>query len=411
MSSPLARLRKLAQYSFPVPWYVPQWGWREFRATLSGSVPLPRNTPVAFAAAAAARAGCRYGVPLGRGRVAVELGLRALGVGAGDDVVIPSYICDSVRQAVGHVGARAVFADIGPALSVTLETVLAALTPATRCVIVAHMFGAPAPIDAIEAALRERGIALIDDAAQALGASVGGRPVGSFGACGIVSCGTGKPIAGSGGGALVTNDRALFERVQALAPRRAWKAARRRVAGFWFWQRFRRVTRPTRKVLIRLRPSLEETERDFRLNGSSHLEAAIALVQLDRLDATIAERRKHAAVMQAALGPFARYNVVELGPGTAAMQLALVLPEASPTVRELIGALAAGGVESEGGYRPCHLRVDGPVAGRVDYTERVWRRVLLVPLETPLRNPARLAAAVRRLLDATSPRLPAASSP
>jgi perosamine synthetase len=397
MSPPLARLRKLAKYSFPVPWCVPQWGWREFRATLTGSVPFPRDTPIAFAAEAAARVGCRYGVPAGRGRVAVELGLGALGVGAGDDVVLPSYVCDELRQAVGHLGARAVFADIGPALNVTLETVLAALTPATRCVIVPHLFGAPAPIDAIEAALGERGIALMDDAAQALGASVGGRPVGSFGACGIVSCGIGKPIAGSGGGALVSNDGSLCERAIALAPRAAWKAARRRVAGFWFWQRFRRVTLPARKVLIRLRPSLEAVETDFSMAGLSELEAAIAMVQLDRLADTIAERRKHAAAILAALGPFARYNVVEVGPGTAAMQLALVLPEAGPSVREMIAALAAGGVESEGGYRPCHLRIAGEVVGQLDYTERVWRRVLLVPLGTPLRNPERLAVAVARL--------------
>ena len=108
-------------------------------------------------------------------------------------------------------------------------------------------------------------------------------------------------------------------------------------------------------------------------------------------------RRKHAAAFLSALGPFARHNVVDLGPDTAAMQLALVLPEAGPTVSQMIAALAAGGVECQGGYRPCHLKFAGHVAGGLDYTERVWRRVLLVPLETPLRDPTRLASALERL--------------
>ncbi|HEV8598918.1 MAG TPA: DegT/DnrJ/EryC1/StrS family aminotransferase [Gemmatimonadales bacterium] len=393
----LARLRKLAKYSFAVPWSVPQWAWREFGATLAGSVPLRRDSPARFAARAGARLGLQYAVPVARGRVAIELGLRAMGVRPGDDVVLPSYTCDAVPQAVGHLGARPVFADIGPALNVTPETILAALTPATRCVIVPHLFGAPAAIPQIEAALAGRGIPAMDDAAQALGATVAGRPVGSFGACGILCCGPAKPLAGSGGGLLLTNDRALFERASALAPAAPWKGARRRVVRVWIWGRFRRITLPAWKVLTHLGPSLAAAEADYRSEGMTELEARIALVQLARLADTIAERRKHAAVMLSGLGPFARYNVVDVGPGTAATQLALVLPEAGPSVREMIAALAAGGVESQGGYRPCHLRFAGGIAGGLAYTERVWRRVLVVPLETPLRDPARLAAALQRL--------------
>ena len=403
----MARLRKLTKYSFRVPWCVPQWGWREFAATLSGSVPGGKDTPSAFAATIAERLGRQYAVPVARGRVAIELGLRAMGIGPGDDVVMPSYVCDSVLQAVEHTRARAVFADIGPALNVTRETVLAALTPATRCVIVPHLFGVPAPIAPIEAALRDRGVALLDDAAQSFGATVAGRPLGSFGACGIVSCGPAKPLAGSGGGVLITDDRALFERASALAPLAIWKGALARVLGFWIWRRFRRVTLPARIVLSHLRPSLAPAEEtDYRLEGPTDLEARIAMVQLDRLVDTTAERRKNAAVILSALGQFARHNVVDVGPGTAAMKLALVLPEDGPTVPEMIAALADGGVESQGGYQPCHHRVAGGIGGGLDYTERIWHRVLCIPLETPLTDSARLATALERL----KPRVPAASS-
>jgi dTDP-4-amino-4,6-dideoxygalactose transaminase len=394
----MARLRKLAKYSFPVPWCVPQWGWREFAATLSGSMPFGRGTPSAFAAAAGAWLGRQYAVPVARGRVAIELGLRAMGIGPGDDVVLPSYVCDSVLQAVEHTGARAVFADIGPSLNVTVETVLAALTPGTRCVIVPHLFGAPAPIAEIEIALGDRGIALLDDAAQALGATIAGRPVGGFGTCGIISCGPAKPLAGSGLGALVTDDRALFERATALAPPAPCKGALGRVLGFWLWRRFRRVTLPARMVLSRLLPSLDAVEEvDYRFEGAADLEARIGMVQLDRLGDTTAVRRENAAVILSALGQYARYNVVDVGPGTAAMKLALVLSEDGPSVAEMIAALADGGVESQGGYRPCHHRSPGTVLGGLHYTELVWRRVLCVPLETPLRNPARLTAAIRQL--------------
>lgn len=393
------RLRKLASYSFEVPWCVPQWGWREFRASLLGCLFASRSAPGAFAATAGERLGRRFTLPVARGRVAIELGLRALGVGAGDDVVLPSYVCDSVFRAVEHTGARPVFADIGPNLNVTLETVLTALTPSTRCVIVAHLFGAPAPIAAIEAALRDRGIALIDDAAQAIGATdSGGKAVGSFGAFGILSCGPGKPIAGPGGGVLLTGDRTLFERASELMPPAPSHGARRRVIRFWIWRRFRGVTLPLQMILeyFRLSPDAEE-ERDSDLSGLSGLEARLAMVQLARLTQTTLERRRNGVAILSALGELARYNVVSIGPGTAAMKLALVLPEDGPTVPEMIAALAEGGVESQRGYRPCHQRVVGGVCGRIDYTERTWRRVLCVPLESPLRDPGRLTRALRRL--------------
>ena len=397
---PLARLRKLARYSFSVPWCVPQWGWSELAATLSGSLPLRHDAPSSFAAKSAVLLGRRYALPVARGRVAIELGLRAMGVRQGDDVVLPSYVSYSVLQAVGHTGARPVYADVGPALNVTVEAVLAALTPATRCVIVPHLFGAPAPIAELEAELQHRGIPVLDDTAQALGASVAGRPVGSFGACAIVTCGPAKPLAGTGCGALLTDDAALFERAAALAPNplTPWPGSRRRVLRCWIRQRFRRLTLPARKVLNRFWLSLHDDDSaDYRVAGASELEARIALVQLGRLKETIAERRGHASRMLAALGWLAQCNVVEVGPETAATQLALVLPEAGPSVPQLIGALAAGGVESQGGYRPCHYRFAGGIEGGLDYTERVWRRVLCIPLETGLPNPARLSAALARL--------------
>ena len=102
------------------------------------------------------------------------LALRALGLGSGDEVILPSYICRSAVEGVQGVGAVPVFADVGSDLHLTAETVRGAITPRTKAVIVAHLFGKAAPVDRIERSLRGTGIALIDDAAQSLGARCAG---------------------------------------------------------------------------------------------------------------------------------------------------------------------------------------------------------------------------------------------
>lgn len=396
-------IARALRYSYAVPWCVPQWGWSEFRASVAGSLSVRTTSPLLFGDAASEAIGAAYAIPVGQGRMAIELGLRGLGVGPSDDVVLPSYVCTSVLRAVQHVGARPVFADVGVGLNMTLETVLVALTPRTRCVIIPHLFGAPAPIGAIDRALRQRRIPVLDDAAQALGATVEGRPVGSFGACGILSCGPGKPLAGSGGGVLVTNDRALFERASAIArPDGGVNAARKRVWNFWAQRRFRRISLPLQVLVNRLGRSADRLEEaDYDVEAMAEVEAKVCLAQLGRVGQTTAWRRLNAAAMLAAIGPLAGCNVVDTGPGTASIKLALVLPKGGPSADEVIEAFADGGVECQRGYKPCHLQVEG-AEGNVPYTDAVWQRVVCVPLETRLRSAGRLVQALARLHPASS---------
>lgn len=394
------RAKRLARHSYAVPWCVPQWGWREFWASAAGSVALGSSSGVAFATSARQMVGAAYGIPVGKGRMAIELGLRGLGIGPGDDVVMPSYVCASVLHAVQRIGAQPAFADIGGDLNVTVETVAAAITPRTRCVIVPHLFGAAAPIAAIVRALDGTGIAVLDDAAQALGATDNGRLVGGFGACGVISCGPGKPLAGSGGGVLVTNDRELFERASAIALRVGdARAARRRVWSHWVWRRARRVTLPVQVMLNRLYDAPEQCgETEYELEAMPELEARICLMQLRRLAETTAIRRRNASVILAAMGPLSRYSVVPWGPGSAAMKLALVLPQDGPTAEEVIDAFTDGGVECQRGYSPCHYAIEASNA-RVQVTEATWRCVVCIPLETRLNNSGRLVASLRELND------------
>jgi len=148
----------------------------------------------------------------------LELALRALGIGPGDDVVVTSRSFVASASCCALVGARAVFADVDPASqNVTAETIRAALTPRTRAVIVVHLAGWPCEMDPIMQLARRRALAVVEDCAQAHGATYRGKPVGSLGHAAAFSFCQDKILTTGGeGGMLTTNDAELFERAWAF---------------------------------------------------------------------------------------------------------------------------------------------------------------------------------------------------
>jgi dTDP-4-amino-4,6-dideoxygalactose transaminase len=158
--------------------------------------------------------GADHAVGVANGTEALTIALRALGVGPGDDVVVPSFTFYASAEAIPPTGARPVFCDVDPqTLTVTAETVKAALTPATKAVIAVHLFGNVAPVAEIEAL----GVPVIEDAAQALG-SLGaqGRP-GSLGTLATLSFYPSKNLGAFGdAGAVLTGDAELADRVRML---------------------------------------------------------------------------------------------------------------------------------------------------------------------------------------------------
>ena len=159
-----------------------------------------------------------HAVGVSSGTAALEIALRALGVGPGDEVIVPTYSFIATAEAVSTVGATPVIVDVEEETALlTAEIVEAALTPRTRCVIPVHLFGRPVDMDPLLALSRERGIAVVEDACQAHGALYRGQPVGSLGDAGCFSFYPTKNLGGWGdGGALVTNDAALDEQVRLL---------------------------------------------------------------------------------------------------------------------------------------------------------------------------------------------------
>ena len=160
----------------------------------------------------------RHAVGVSSGTAALEIALRALGIGPGDEVIVPTYSFIATAEAVSTVGATPVIVDVEEETAlITAEIVEAALSPRTRCVIPVHLFGRPVDMDPLLALCRERGIAVVEDACQAHGALYRGRPVGSLGDAGCFSFYPTKNLGGWGdGGALVTNDDSLDTQVRLL---------------------------------------------------------------------------------------------------------------------------------------------------------------------------------------------------
>jgi dTDP-4-amino-4,6-dideoxygalactose transaminase len=159
--------------------------------------------------------GARHAIGVANGTDALTLALRALGVGPGDEVIVPSFTFYASAEAIPPTGARPVFCDVDPeTFCVTREIVQAAMTPRTKAVIVVHLFGNVAPVAEIEAL----GVPVVEDAAQAAGAlAADGRRAGSLGTIATFSFFPSKNLGAFGdGGAVVTSDDELDERVRML---------------------------------------------------------------------------------------------------------------------------------------------------------------------------------------------------
>jgi hypothetical protein len=162
--------------------------------------------------------GTRFAIALANGTLALEAALDGVGIAPGDDVVVPCRTYVATASSVAMKGARPVFADVDPvSQNVTAATIRAVLTPRTRAVIVVHLAGCPCDMDSILELAREKGLKVIEDCAQALGATYRGRRVGSFGDIGAFSfCQDKIMTTGGEGGMITTNDESSFSRMWSL---------------------------------------------------------------------------------------------------------------------------------------------------------------------------------------------------
>ena len=227
--------------------------------------------------------GVRHAVSLANGTVALELALHSLGIGPGDEVIVPARTFIATASAVVARGARPVVADIDPASqNITAETLAPLITQRTRAVIPVHFAGWPCDMDPIlELAARHR-IKVIEDCAQAHGARYKDRPVGSFGDAAAFSFCQDKILtAGGEGGMLVTNDGAVW--------RRAWEYKDH-------GKNYERATAPA--GLPGFRPVHDSFGTNWRM---TEMQAAIGRAQLRKLDSWVSTRRENADTLRNAL--------------------------------------------------------------------------------------------------------------
>lgn len=166
----------------------------------------------------AAFCGCQHAVGVANGTDALHLALRALDIGPGDEVITTPFTFIATTEAIGQVGATPVFVDIDPlTFNLAPHLIEPAITTRTKAILPVHLYGQPCDMDAILDIARRHGLYVVEDCAQAIGATYRGRQVGSFGDAGCLSFFPSKNLGCYGdGGMVVSNRRDLAERVEVL---------------------------------------------------------------------------------------------------------------------------------------------------------------------------------------------------
>jgi len=284
---------------------------------------------VAFEAGVARLANRAHAVALSSGTAALHLALMVLGIGPGDAVICPSLTFAASANPICYCGAEPVFIDsepdtwnLDPAL---LEQALRSRED-VKAVIVVHLYGQCADMDAIVALCRQYGVALIEDAAEALGASYRGRPAGSFGAFSFFSFNGNKIITTSGGGMLLADRQAWIERARFLS------------------------TQAREPVL-----HYEHREIGFNYRMSNVL-AGLGISQLEDLDRRIESRRAHFEAYRRELSALPGVRFMPIAESGEPNYWLTCLTSAVVPRDTIIAALAEAAIEARPLWKPLHLQ-------------------------------------------------------
>ncbi|MET8139679.1 DegT/DnrJ/EryC1/StrS family aminotransferase [Sphaerisporangium sp. NPDC005288] len=267
-----------------------------------------------FEAEAAAKFGAPYCVAVNSGTSSLLTALAALGVGPGDEVIVPGYMFVASLATIVYSGATPVLAEIDDSFTLDVEDVRRRLTPRTRAIMAVHMLGAPSAMDALTELAREHGLAVIEDVAQACGGTYQGRPLGTWGDAGAFSLNPFKVITAGEGGFVLTRDPRIHQRAFSFHDH-----------GF-------------------LPGKLEAGEGDLLFGLNLHMTefgAAIARAQLEKIDDILLRMRevKHAFVEQIPGRPGVRRRTLHDPVGECATLAVYVFdaPDAARAVADHLG--------------------------------------------------------------------------
>lgn len=320
-------------------------------------------------------AGVPHAVAVNNGTTALVAALQALGLQPGDEVVTSPFTFVATLNAILEAGATARFADIRPDdFAVDADAVAAAVGPRTRVLMPVHLYGQAADMGRLMPVAEQHGLAVVEDAAQAIGAAFGDRACGSFGV-GCFSLYATKNVATGEGGVITTADDAVADRLRLL-----------------------------RNQGMRVRYQYEVPGHNYRMTD---LQAAVGVPQLERLGTLTARRQANAAYLREHLAGLPGVRLPDALPGRVHVwhQFTLLLEEGCPVTRdELAAALTAEGV-GNGFYYPrtvfdydCYRNRPDVVIDDVPEASRIAANVISIPVHPKL-TPEQLShvvGAVRR---------------
>lgn len=290
--------------------------------------------------------GCTHVFGYSSGRGAMSHGLRALHslCPERDEVLIPAYTSYSVPSAVVHAGFKVALYDLDPeTLSPCTESLAAAITERTLCIVVCHMYGVPADMAAVRTIAEQHGIPVFDDAAQAMGATYNGEQAGAMGLLGLYSMSRGKSISAVDGGILVTNDDTVAAALAAQPV--AAPSLRHRLKLLVLAVALSMLLHPARYWIPASLPWLRLGESrfdpQFSVTALSVFQAVLGIRMLARLDSLNAGRRQVAALWQKHCARLARIRPVD-GANPTWLRLP-VLREDGATGTATLGASGVAG--------------------------------------------------------------------
>ena len=304
--------------------------------------------------------GVRHAVALPSGTSAIHLALLALGIGPGDEVVVPDSTWIASAAPITYVGATPVFADVDPnTWCLSVDSLVACIGPRTKAVIPVDLYGGMPDMSAILEVARRHRIAVVEDAAEAIGSEYQGRKAGSFGDAGVFSFHGSKTLTTGEGGMLVTDRDDLHARVLVL----------------------RDHGRPPGDRMF------FNTEVAWKYKMSS-MQAAMGVAQLERIDELVGKKREIFGWYRERLGhlPFVQMNTEPRGTLNSYWMVTVVLPDRVGGKAAVMGALDAEGIDSRPFFSPlsslpayAHLAGKGPAQERNVISYRIGAHGINLP--------------------------------
>lgn len=277
----------------------------------------------------AAALGRKYGIAVCNGTAALDVAVRALGIGPGDEVILPSFTIISCAAAIIRAGATPVVVDSDPATwNMDVSQVEARITPRTAAVMPVHIYGLPVDMAPLEKLCEEKGLAIIEDAAEAIGLRYGNRMCGNFGQISTLSFYPNKHITTGEGGMILTDDAVVAQQCRSL-----------------------------RNLCFGQTNRFEHTELGWNYR-MSNLQAAVGVAQLERLDEHVTRKRQIGSYYNAALADLINVQLPQesiANSDNCYWVYGLVLEQGHPLDRDTaVRTLAENGIGTRPFFWPMH---------------------------------------------------------